>query len=177
MDDIEPKFEQIIQKLRADLGSVRTGRATSSLVEDLEVKAYDSTMKLRELASISIPEPRQILISPWDPSNIKVVDDALRTHGFNPAAEGNSLRLVLPPLTGEEREKLTREVSERGEEAKVAARLVRREAVGKIEEAEKNKEISKDDLFGEKKKIDDLLEKYTRQIEEISQEKKGQLEL
>lgn len=175
MAELEQKFQEIIQKFRVDLGSIRTGRATSSLVEDLPVKAYDSMMKIRELVSISIPEPRQILISPWDQSTLKAVDDALRVHGFSPAAEGNALRLILPPLTGEDRERLTREVSQHSEEAKVALRQARREEVEEVEENEKNKEISKDESFAQKREIDALQEEYIRKVEEISQEKKDQL--
>lgn len=175
MDDLETKFEQITQKLSADLGLIRTGRATASLVEDLPVVAYGAPMKLKELASITIPEPRQILISPWDQTTLVEIEKVLRIKGFNPTVEGNTLRIALPSLTGEEREKLLREVSGKAEEAKVATRLARRETVEKVEEEEKNKEISKDESFTQKKEIDQLLEEYNRRINELAKEKSEQL--
>jgi len=175
ISDLERKFAEILQKLRSDLATVRTGRASASLVEDLPVLVYGATMTLKELASITIPEPRQILISPWDKSILPDVEKALRTRGLNPAVEETVLRIILPPLTGEEREKLQREVGERAEEAKVAIRLARREEVVQVEKAKENKGISEDDEFNQKKQIDALLENYNRKIEEIYQEKVAQL--
>ncbi len=175
ISDLEQKFEGILQKLRSDLISVRTGRASTSLVEDLQVSVYGATMTLKELASITIPEPRQILISPWDKSVISDVEKTLRVRGFNPAVEEAVLRIILPSLTGEEREKLQREVGERAEEAKVAARMARREEVERVEKAKESKEISEDDEFNQKKQIDTILENYNRKIEEIYQEKVSQL--
>jgi len=199
LSDLERNLEGIIQKFRADLTTVRTGRATASLVEDLKVEAYPAgenpsglesstrrvgelagrpiLMTLKELASITVPEPRQILIVPWDKAVLEAIETALRSAGFNPAVEGESLRVVLPPLAGEEREKLLREVGEKMEGTKVAARLARREAVERTEKSEDNKEISEDEAFSQKKKIDELLEEYNDKIEEISQEKKSQLKM
>lgn len=177
MLSIEPKLDQIIRELQADLATIRTGRASASLVEDLPVSAYGATMTLKELASITTPEPRQILISPWDKSILPDVEKALRTRGFNPAVEETVLRIILPPLTGEERERLQREVGERAEEAKVAIRLARREEMERVEKAKENKEISEDDEFNQKKQISALLENYNRKIEEIHRDKVAQLAL
>lgn len=175
MDGLKQKFEDIVRKLADDLSVIRTGRASTSLVEGLEVQAYDAKMTLKELASITIPEPRQILISPWDQTTLVEIEKVLRIKGFNPTVEGNTLRIALPSLTGEEREKLLREVSGKAEEAKVATRLARRETVEKVEEEEKNKEISKDESFTQKKEIDQLLEEYNRRINELAKEKSEQL--
>lgn len=175
--ELERKLEEIIRNFQSDLATIRTGRASTALVEDLKVEVYDSVSSLKELASISIPEPRQILINPWDKSVVKEIEKALRVKGFNPTVDESSLRIVLPSLTGEERERLMGEVGERAEGAKVAARLVRREAVEKVEKAEREKEISEDEKFVQKKKIDELAENYKRRIEEVSREKKSQLEI
>lgn len=175
MDGLKQKFEDIVRKLADDLSVIRTGRASTSLVEGLEVQAYDAKMTLKELASITIPEPRQILISPWDQTTLVEIEKVLRIKGFNPTVEGNTLRIALPSLTGEEREKLLREVSGKAEEAKVATRLARRETVEKVEEEEKNKEISKDESFTQKKEIDQLLEEYNRRVNELAKEKSEQL--
>ncbi|GMR18999.1 MAG: ribosome recycling factor [Patescibacteria group bacterium] len=177
MDGLEQKLEEVIRTLQTDLATFRTGRATPSMIEDLEVEVYDSRMLLKELAAITAPEPRQILVSPWDKAVIVEIEKALRAKGFSPVVEGDFLRVVLPSLTGEEREKVMREVGERAEEAKIALRLVRREAVEKVEAAEKSKEISEDDEFVQKKKIDELTEEFNKKIDQVSQEKQTQIEL
>ncbi len=177
IEELKQSFNKIVQDFQAGLAGIRTGRASSALVEDFKVPTYGMAMALKELASISIPEPRQIMISPWDRNTLADIEKALRTGGFNPVAEESILRIVLPPLTGEEREKLVREVGEKAEEAKVDLRLARREEMERVERAKKAKEISEDDEFNQKKQIDELMDNYNRQIEAIYQEKKTQLEL
>lgn len=177
LSDLEGKFEQTIKKLQSDLSTIRTGRASSSLVEDIKVEAYDSVMTLKELAAISIPEPRQILINPWDKSAVEAIEKALRANDLNPAVDEDSIRIVLPTLTGEVRERLMKEVGERAEEAKVSLRMVRRSEVENIENAKENKEISEDDMFVQKKKVDEFLEAFNKRVEQISQEKQDQLAL
>lgn len=175
MEELKPKFEGILQNLHSELAAIRTGRAFAALVEDLKVPVYGSVMTLKELASIAIPEPRQILITPWDKSVISDVEKALRGQNFSLAVEENLIRISLPPLTGEEREKIIREVGVKAEEAKVSLRMARRNEVEMIESAEEKKEISEDEKFAQKKKIDELLDIYNRKADEISQEKKSQL--
>lgn len=175
MEELKSKFEGILQNLYSELAAIRTGRVSAALVEDLKVPVYGSVMTLKELASIAIPEPRQILITPWDKSVISDVEKALRGQNFSLAVEENLIRISLPPLTGEEREKIVKEVGVKAEEAKVSLRMVRRDEVERIESAEENKEISEDEEFAQKKKIDGLLDNYNRKVDEISQEKKSQL--
>ncbi|MEX0887997.1 MAG: ribosome-recycling factor [Patescibacteria group bacterium] len=177
MEEITSKFEEIIRKLQSDLATVRTGRASAALVEELKVPVYGSAMTLKELASIAIPEPRQILITPWDKTVIADVEKALRAQNFSPAVEETMIRVVLPPLTGEERERIIKEVGVKAEEAKVSLRMGRRDKVEQVESSEERKEISEDEEFAQKKRIDELLEDYNRKVEAISQEKKAQLEL
>ncbi|MEX1068546.1 MAG: ribosome-recycling factor [Patescibacteria group bacterium] len=177
MEEITSKFEEIIRKLQSDLATVRTGRASAALVEELKVPVYGSAMTLKELASIAIPETRQILITPWDKTVIADVEKALRAQNFSPAVEETMIRVVLPPLTGEERERIIKEVGVKAEEAKVSLRMGRRDKVEQVESSEERKEISEDEEFAQKKRIDELLEDYNRKVEAISQEKKAQLEL
>ena len=177
ISDLEQKFGQVLTKLQEDLALVRTGRASSSLVENLKVSVYGSVMTLKELASISIPEPRQILITPWDKSVVSDVESALRAQNFSPAVEETVIRVALPPLTGEEREKIIKEVGVKAEDAKVSLRMARRDEVEMIESAEGKKEISEDEEFTQKKKVDELLDSFNRKVDEISQEKKSQLEI
>ncbi len=177
LSDLEGKAQEVIEKLQADLATIRTGRATSDLVEDIKVEAYDSVSTLKELAAISIPEPRQILISPWDKSVVEDIERALRANDLNPAVDEDSIRVMLPALTGEVRDRLMKEVGERAEESKVALRMVRRSAVENIERAKESKQISKDDEFTKRKKIDELVEEFNKKIDQVSQDKKEQLEL
>ncbi|OGC37658.1 hypothetical protein A2V54_00800 [candidate division WWE3 bacterium RBG_19FT_COMBO_53_11] len=177
ISDLEQKFGQVLTKLQEDLALVRTGRASSSLVENLKVSVYGSVMTLKELASISIPEPRQIMITPWDKSVVSDVENALRAQNFSPAVEETVIRVALPPLTGEEREKIIKEVGVKAEDSKVSLRMVRRDEVEMIESAEEKKEISEDEEFTQKKKVDELLDTFNRKVDEVSQEKKAQLEL
>jgi len=177
ISDLEQNFERILAKLQEDLALIRTGRASSTLVEGLKVTVYGSVMTLKELASIAIPEPRQILITPWDKTIITDIEKALRVQNFSPVVDETMIRVALPSLTGEEREKIVKEVGVKIEEAKVGLRFVRRGEVERIESAQKNKEISEDEEFSQKKAVDQLLEKYGRRIDEISQEKVAQLQL
>jgi len=171
------RFEQIIEELRTTLAAIRTGQASTSLVENLEVKAYETTMKLKELAAITVPEARQIRITPWDKAVLEAIEKALREASFNPVVEDSTLRLVLSPLTGEDRERLMREVGERAEEAKIKLRGERREAIGEVERLEKEKQISEDEVFATKKEINEEVKEANRRITELAEEKKQQLSL
>jgi ribosome recycling factor len=166
-----------IEDLKKDLAKIRTGRASASLVEDLKVEAYETTMVLRELAAISVPEARQLLITPWDKSTLEAAEKALREAGFSPVVADDALRINLPPLTGEDRERLRREVGECAEAAKAKVRGIRREVVSEVGRMEEAKELSKDEVFARKKKIDEKVKEANRQIIELAEEKKAQLEL
>lgn len=176
--DLDTQLPQITQNLTADLAKVRTGRATSALVEDLKIPAYGGTvMALKELASISIPEPRQLLIAPWDKSVLPDVEKGLRAAGFNPTTGEDSLRIIFPPLTGEERERLIKEVGTKAEEAKISARVVRKDALYELERSKEAKEISEDEYFTKKKQVDEKMESFNKQIDLISQERKESIEI
>ena len=177
ISDLEQNFERILAKLQEDLALIRTGRASSTLVEGLKVTVYGSVMTLKELASIAIPEPRQILITPWDKNVLADVEKGLRLAGFNPTTAEGALRLVFPPLTGEERERLVKEVGLKAEEARISGRVARKDLLGEIERGKQSKEISEDDCFSKKKQIDEEMEKFNQQIDFISQEKKSAVEI
>ncbi|KKW05581.1 MAG: Ribosome-recycling factor [candidate division CPR1 bacterium GW2011_GWC1_49_13] len=176
--DLDSQLSQITQKLKEELAKVRTGRATSALVEDLKVEVYGgSVMSLKELASIAVPEPRQLLITPWDKSVLPDVEKGLRAAGFNPTAGDQSLRLVFPPLTGEERERLIKELGFKAEEARIAGRVVRKDLLVNLERAKTAKEISEDDYFSQKKQIDEKMEEFNKEIEVTLQDKRTAIEL
>jgi len=170
-------FDQIIEELKSTLAVVRTGRASSALVEDLQVEAYGTKMKLKELAAIAVPEARQILITPWDKTVLEVVTKTLQITGFNPIVEGTALRLTFPPLTGEDRQRLMRQVGEKAEEARIKVRGVRREMMEEVEQRQRKKQISEDEAFFRKGEVEEEVKEANRQIEQLAQEKKKQLTL
>jgi len=165
-------FERIIEDFRGELAAIRTGRASASLVEDLEVAAYETKMPLKELAAIAVPEARQILITPWDKSVLEAVEAALRAAGLNPVVEGAALRINLPPLTGEDRERLVKEVGKKAEDARVRVRQVRRRMIDEIERLEREKQLSEDEAFARKKVVDEEVKEINKRIAELAEEKK-----
>jgi ribosome recycling factor len=156
-----------IQKLDDDLAGIRTGRATPALVERLPIDYYDTPTPLMQLASISVPEPRSLLIKPFDPTTLKTIERTILASdlGLTPSNDGKQIRLNLPPLTEERRRELVKVVHTRLEESRVAVRNVRRDLHNDMRDFEKEKLISEDDL----KRGEEELQKITdHHIEEIN---------
>lgn len=178
---MEDKFEQktsgILNHLKAALQSIRTGRATPSLVENVLINAYGTKTPLVQMASINAPDPKSIVIEPYDQSIIKAIEDSLRQSnlGLNPTNEGRLIRLNLPPLTEEDREKFARLADQHLEESKVAMRNVREEILKSIKNQEKNKEISEDQSFQDQKKLQEKVDQFNKQIEEIAKKKREEI--
>ena len=165
--EAETRMKGAIQALEEDLGGIRTGRASPALIERLQVEYYGALTPLIQLASISVPEPRSLLIRPFDPASLKAIERAILVSdlGLTPNNDGKSIRLNLPPLTEERRKDLVKVVGNRLEEARVAARNVRRDSIRDLREFLQEKMISEDDL----KRGEDELQKITdRRIEEIN---------
>jgi ribosome recycling factor len=167
LKEAEGRMKGAIQSLGGDLAVIRTGRANPALVEKLSVDYYDSPTPLMQLASISVPEPRSLLIKPFDPSTVKTIEKAILASdlGLTPNSDGKSIRLNLPPLTEERRHDLVKIVQARLEEARIAVRNVRRDTQNDMRDFEKEKMISEDEL---KRGEDDLQKLTDRFIEEIS---------
>jgi ribosome recycling factor len=165
--DAEDRMRGSVQALEEDLGGIRTGRASPALIERLQVEYYGTPTPLIQLASISVPEPRSLLIRPYDASSLKDIERAIQASdlGLTPNNDGKSIRLNLPPLTEERRGELVKVVNNRVEEARVAVRNVRRDSIRDLREFEQEKMISEDD----RKRGEDELQKITdRLIEEIN---------
>ena len=171
LKEAEARMNGAIQSLESDLAVIRTGRANPALVEKLSVEYYDSPTPLMQLASISVPEPRSILIKPFDPSTLKNIERAILISdlGLTPNNDGKSIHLNLPPLTEERRRELIKVVHNRLEEARIAVRNVRRDAQNDMRDFEKEKLISEDEL---KRGEDDLQKLTDRFVEDIN--KRGQ---
>src|SRR3989344_2176816 len=177
MNELRQKCEKIIGDLRAETTSLRTGRATPALVEDIAIDAYGSSQPLKTLAAISTPEPRQVLIQPWDKSVIPAIEKAIQASplGVNPVVDGNGIRIALPTLTEERKRDLIKVLREKIEEARIHVRRIRDEAMKAIEGREKAKEISEDQRFREKQETEKAVTEYNQKIEEIAKAKEGEI--
>ncbi len=175
--DAERRMKSAIQSLRDDLAGVRTGRANPGLVEKLSVEYYGSPVPLQQLATISVPEPRQLLIKPFDAGSIKDIDRAIQGSdlGLTPISDGKVIRLNLPPLTEERRRDLTKFVNNRLEEARIAIRNVRRDTNKDLREFESEKLISEDELKDGEDKVQELTDKYVEEISTIGEEKEKEI--
>ena len=162
IDECKDKMHKAIEHLKTEFGGVRTGRATSSLVDKLRVDYYGSEVPMQQLASFSVPEPRVLVISPYDKGAIKGIERAIQTSdvGITPNNDGTLIRLVFPELTGERRKDLVKLVKHRAEEARVAVRNIRRQARHDLEGLKKDGDLSDDDL----KRAEDDLERHTKGV-------------
>lgn len=147
--EMDDKIEKSIEALRHELSKVRTGRASLALLEGISVNAYGSVMPLNQVGSMTIPESRMIVISPWDPQMLPAIEKAILKSdvGLTPANDGKMIRLSIPQLTEERRKDLVKLVKKIAEEIRVAVRNIRREAIEVLKKQKKDKEISEDELF------------------------------
>ena len=167
--NLDERSKKTIAILKEDLNTVRAGRANPALLDKVMVDYYGSPTPLKNLANISVPDPRTLLIAPFDPKSIGEIEKAINVAniGINPSNDGKAVRLVIPQVTEERRKELTKTVKKMGEDSKVAIRNLRREANDEMKKLEKNHEITEDEL---KKALDDIqkaTDKTTKEIDEI----------
>ena len=169
----EEKMDKTINNLKKEYLGLRTGRASASLLEPVSVEAYGGKVPINQVANISVPESRLITVQVWDESLIQSIEKAIRNSelGLNPMIEGNNIRIPIPELSQERRIEIVKVASKYSEEAKITIRNIRRDAMEKIKDEEKNKSISKDDSFQFSEKIQKLTDKYVDKIEDIFQDK------
>jgi ribosome recycling factor len=176
---VTSKFQKVIDSLTTDIGGIRTGRATPSLVENIVVPAYGGTQRLRvmEVASISSPDPSQIVISPWDKSIIGDIKKGIMEAniGMNPSVDGEVLRISMQPLTTEDREKYVKLLSQKLEVGRVAIRQVRADEMHEIKKSFEAKEITEDDKRDQETKLQQLTDSFISKIEEMGEKKKVEL--
>ncbi|MBW8036052.1 MAG: ribosome recycling factor [Planctomycetes bacterium] len=165
----ETSMKKCIEHFQAELKSIRTGRASTGLVDHVRVDYYGSPTPLNQLATISTPDPASIVIKPFDPASIKEIVKALTTSDLNmpPIADGKIVRLSVPPLSEERRKQIVGQVKQTGEQTKVTIRNIRRDGNKHLDEEQKNKLISEDDRDRGKRDIDDLTKKYVGKADEI----------
>lgn len=175
--DTEKRMRSSIQSLEDDLTAVRTGRANPGLIEKLSVEYYGSPVPLMQLATISVPEPRQLLVRPFDAGSIKNIEKAIQSSelGLTPINDGKVIRLNLPPLTEERRRELIKFVNNRLEEARVAVRNIRRDAIKDLRDFQEEKMISEDDQRNGEEEVQKLTDKYGEEIGEIGKKKEMEI--
>ena len=156
---------------------IRTGRASPALVERLMVEYYGVPTPLIQLAGVTVPEPRMLMIRPWDRNTIGLIEKSILKSdlGLTPNNDGQAIRLVIPQLTEERRRDLNKQVARRVEEARVSARNIRRDAVEMLRDAEKEKMIDEDDLHKGQEQVQELTDKYIKQIDEIGKAKEAEI--
>lgn len=171
--DAEQRMKRSIDLLRQELAGVRAGRATPSLIEHLTVNYYGTPTPLNQLATISAPEARLLVIQVWDRNAVSAVEKALRQSDLsvNPSVEGQTVRILLPPLTEERRRQLVKLVHEEVEKTKVAIRNIRRDALSAIKALLKNKEISEDDERRAEQRLQDLTNRFITEAENLGKQK------
>jgi ribosome recycling factor len=175
--EAEVRMKGAIQALEEDLSGIRTGRASPALVERLQVEYYGVSTPLVQLATISVPEPRMLLIRPFDSSSLKAIERAILASdlGLTPNNDGKTIRLILPPLTEERRRELVKVVHNRVEEARVAARNVRRDSIRDLRELEQEKLISEDELQKGEAELQKITDRYIEEINKIGERKEKEI--
>jgi len=175
---IKPELEKVIIFLERELSKVRTGRASVSLVEDIVVDCFGQKMPLKQLAAISSPEPKQIVIQPWDKSYIEPISNGISKSslGAAPIVDKDIIRISLPPMSDEYRKSLLRMLSEKQEEARKTIRHWRGEIWEDIQEKAKEGEIREDDKFRAKDELQKLIDEYGKRIDELGERKKKEIE-
>ncbi len=175
--ETEARMKSAIQALEEDLAGIRTGRAHPGLVERLPIEYYGTPTLLMQLASISVPDARSLLIKPFDASSLKAIERGIQASdlGLNPNNDGKAIRLVLPPLTEQRRRDLVKLVHHRLEEARVAARNIRRDAIKDLREFEQEKMISEDDLKKGEEELQKITDRYIEHINSIGEHKEKEI--
>ena len=177
LKEFQRKMEKTLEVLASDFGAVRAGRANAQVLDRIVVSYYGVDTPINQVGTISSPDPRTLVIQPWDGSLLKQVEKAIQTSdlGINPQNDGRVIRLVFPQLTEERRKDLTKQVKKYGEDSKVAIRNVRRDAVDFVKKSQKKGEMTEDDEKKAEKDIQDLTDKYIKKVDEMCAKKEKEL--
>ena len=177
LKDAEERMKKAIEALKRDLLSIRTGRATPALIDRLPVEYYGTPTPLNQLAQITAPEPRLLVVKPYDRSAFGLIEKALQKseQGFNPASDGQVIRIPIPLLTEERRKEMVKQVKHKVEEGRVAIRNIRRDALHDLKEMETEKIISEDDHKRAAEKMEELVHKYIREAEHVGDAKEAEV--
>ncbi len=169
----QEKMDKTINALLNEYSTIRAGRANPAVLDRIMVEYYGTPTPINQMAAISVPEPRTILIAPWDKNSLRDIEKAILTSdlGLNPQNDGSSLRLNFPPLTEERRKELVKGVYKYAEDSKVAIRSIRRDSLEKLKDMKKKSEITEDDYKNAEKKMQDITDKFCKEIDGIAAKK------
>lgn len=176
-EEIEEKMNKAIDYLCEELAAIRAGRANPAILNKITVDYYGAATPLNQIGAISVPEARQILITPWDRSLLGAITKAIQVAelGVNPINDGNGVRLTFPELNEERRKQIVKDVRALGEEAKIAIRNVRRDGIDDAKKAQKAGEMTEDELKGAEEKIQKITDKYTSKVEQVVADKEKEV--
>ncbi len=175
--DAENGMKKALEAFKRDLQKIRTGRANTSMLDGVKVDYYGTPTPVNQVATVQVVDARLITIKPWEKSMLQVIDKAIRASdlGINPVADSELVRLPIPPLTQERRKELAKVVGKQTEEARVAVRSARRDAMDMVKDAEKDKQITEDERKNGEKKIQELTDKYIAMIDDIAKAKEKEI--
>ncbi len=177
MKELGQQMQKALDHLAHEFQGIRTGRAHPALVEDIKVEYYGAMTPLKQMGNVSVPESRQLLITPWDKTAVKAIEKAIQTSnlGINPQTDADSIRLNMPELTRERRVELTKLVRKYGEESKIAIRNLRRDSLESFKKMEKESSITEDDLKRYQKEVQDVTDDYIKQVDQLVSEKEEEI--
>ena len=177
MNITKEKMEKSIKALQNQLNTIRAGRANPAVLDRVTVDYYGTPTAINQMAAVSVAEARILVISPWDKSCLNSIEKAIQAAnlGVNPTNDGSVIRIAFPQLTEERRKELVKETHKYGEEAKIAIRSVRRDAIEKFKAMKKNSEITEDDLKSCEKDVQNVTDKYVKQVDEVLSEKEKEI--
>ncbi len=177
IQEFDAKMKKTIEVVKGDFAGVRAGRANAAVLDKIMVEYYGTPTPINQVASISSPDPRSLVIQPWDASILREVEKAIQTSdlGINPQNDGKLIRLLFPQLTEERRKELTKQVKKYAENGKVAVRNIRRDAMDKVKAMKKNSEITEDEQKDLEKELQDLTDKRCKEIDELASAKELEL--
>ena len=177
LNDMKDRMAKTIDNLRREYQKIRTGRATTSLLEDIKVDYYGNPSPLSAVATLAVPEARTITISPWESKMIPIIEKAILNAniGLTPSNDGRLIRLILPPLTEERRKDIVKDLRRKAEDDKVALRNIRRDAIDMLKKLEKDKQITEDELKRSEKEVQDLTDKHVAKVDEVLSHKEKEV--
>ena len=169
----DQKMQKALSALNSNVNTIRAGRANPAVLDRITVEYYGTSTPINQMAAISVPDPRTLMIAPWDRSTLKSIEKAIQTSdlGINPNNDGSVIRLIFPPMTSERRNELAKEVHKMTEEGKVALRNIRRDAMDKIKAMKKNGDITEDDVKDGEKEIQKITDKYVKEADSMGEKK------
>ena len=175
--EYENKMKKTVEVLQSHYSSIRAGRANPSVLDQMKVEYYGTPTPLKQIASVGTPDPRTLMIQPFDPSTLKDIEKALMASdlGINPANDGRVIRLAFPQPTEERRKELIKQVNKHAEDSKVAIRNIRRDAVENFKAQKKSGEITEDDLVSTEKDIQKLTDTYIKKIDKVAEKKEAEI--